>query len=87
MPLPLFLRVELWLLYGGLALWGLWRYRNASSRAERYLFASIPIVAALVLATDILASLEPQLAGTLHHPVGTVLGLLMAALVIMGYRK
>jgi hypothetical protein len=87
MPLPLFLRVELWLLYGGSALWGLWRYRNAGSRTERYLFASIPLVAALVLATEILASLEPHLAKTLHHPVGTVLGLLMAALVIMGCLK
>jgi hypothetical protein len=72
----------MWLTYGGLGLWGVSLYRSAFSRKERYLSLSILIVAALVLATDVLASFEPQLAALLHHPVGTALGLVMAGLVL-----
>jgi len=68
------------LIYLWIAGWALVTYNNAPSRTQRLLRVSIVIVTILVFISAIVGVLQPQLAGPLHHPVGTALGYLFSAL-------
>ncbi|HXZ88123.1 MAG TPA: hypothetical protein VEF07_06105, partial [Candidatus Binataceae bacterium] len=57
---------------------------SADSPIRKLLFLSIMAVAILVLVTDALAWVRPRLAAVLHHPIGTALGYLFGALLIVG---
>ena len=68
-------------LYLWTAFWAGWAYRSART-VQRLILASLIVVAIVVLASEILGWMRPELAGILHHPVGTVLGYLCGILFV-----
>lgn len=71
-------------LYLGTAVWAYWPYKRAETRPRRLLFFFIIAVSTLSLATDAVGSFRPRLAVPLHHPMETVLGYSLSALVTVG---
>jgi hypothetical protein len=63
--------------------WAASAYRKAEGWSLRVLFSSIITIAVLVFASRIISWWHPELPGVLHYPVGTVLGYLFAALVVV----
>jgi hypothetical protein len=76
---PILLRI----FYLGIALGAVWAYQETAHPFKRLLYASIVALIALVLGSDLLALLRPNLAGLLRHPIGTVLTYVTTALVIV----
>jgi cation transport ATPase len=79
----LFLAVEPKLIYLGIATWAFLAHRKAKTRGHRLLLLSIVAVAALVLAAEFIAALQPRFASLIHDPLETTLGYLFAALVLV----
>ena len=69
-------------LYLTTAFWAAWAYRRARVRAHRLVLASSVAVAILLLGSEILGWLRPELAEVLNHnPVSKVLACLLGILV------
>lgn len=80
---PVWIGAGLAVIYFGTAVWAFLSYRKASNQAERLVYSSIIVVASLVLVSNIVGWLHPQIAALLNHPVDTVLGYLFGALVVV----
>lgn len=65
--------------------WWFADYRKSTRRVMRSLFNMMIAVAALMSVTDIAPELYPQLVVPLYHPIGTVLGFLLAGLVSLAF--
>lgn len=80
---PFWIDAGLAVIYLATAAWAFLAYRKTDGQAERLLYLSIIAVVVLVIVSNIVGWLQPQFAELLHHPVGTVLGYLFAALVVV----
>jgi hypothetical protein len=71
------------LFYLGIACWAVFSYRQTGEAFKRIIYSSIVAVTVLVFGSDLLAVSRPNLAGLIHHPIGTALGYISAALIIV----